>query len=220
MGKIIRIAGPVVIAEDVEQAKMYDVVRVGDLGLVGEIIRMEGNKATIQVYEDTSGIKPGEKVESTYKPLSVFLSPGIIGSIYDGIQRPLDVIRNQGGDFIKRGLYPDPVDMKKEWDFIPILKKGDEVSEGDIIGTVKETSILEHRIMVPPGLKGTVEEIAQGKLNVTATVAYIKKGGSTVEVKMGQYWPVRTPRPVKSKLPPSIPLVTGQRVIDTFFPVA
>ncbi|MEM0138468.1 MAG: V-type ATP synthase subunit A [Thermoplasmatales archaeon] len=220
MGKIVRIAGPVVIAEDVEQAKMYDVVRVGDLGLVGEIIRMEGNKATIQVYEDTSGIKPGEKVESTNKPLSVFLSPGIMGSIYDGIQRPLDVIRNQGGDFIKRGLYPDPVDMKKEWDFIPVLKKGDEVSEGDIIGTVQETSILEHRIMAPLGLKGTVEEIVQGKLNATATVAYIKKGGSTVEVKMGQYWPVRTPRPVRSKLPPSIPLVTGQRVIDTFFPVA
>ncbi|MEM0127539.1 MAG: V-type ATP synthase subunit A [Thermoplasmatales archaeon] len=220
MGKIVRIAGPVVIAEDIEQAKMYDVVRVGDLGLVGEIIRMEGNTATIQVYEDTSGIKPGEKVDSTHKPLSVFLSPGIMGSIYDGIQRPLDVIRNQGGDFIKRGLYPDPVDMKKEWEFVPVARKGDEVSDGDILGTVQETSILEHRIMVPPGLRGKIEEIAQGKMNVKATVAYIRTNNSLVEVKMGQYWPVRSPRPVRSKLPPEIPLVTGQRVIDTFFPVA
>jgi len=220
MGKIVRIAGPVVIAEDVEQAKMYDVVRVGEMGLVGEIIRMEGGRATIQVYEDTSGIKPGEPVVSTMKPLSVFLSPGIIGSIYDGIQRPLDVIRNQGGDFIKRGLYPDPVDMKRLWDFIPAVRKGDDVSEGDILGTVKETSILEHRIMVPPGLGGKVDEIAEGKMTVTDTVARIASNNSKIEVKMGQYWPVRMARPVKSKLPPQVPLVTGQRVIDTFFPVA
>ncbi|MGC8645256.1 MAG: V-type ATP synthase subunit A [Thermoplasmata archaeon] len=220
MGKIVRIAGPVVIAEDVEQAKMYDVVRVGEMGLVGEIIRMEGNKATIQVYEDTSGIKPGEPVASTMKPLSVFLSPGIMGSIYDGIQRPLDVIRNQGGDFIKRGLYPDPVDMKRMWDFIPSVRKGDDVSEGDILGVVKETSILEHRIMVPPGIKGKVEEIEEGKMTVLDRVAHIQSNGSRVEVKMGQYWPVRMARPVKSKLPPQVPLVTGQRVIDTFFPVA
>ncbi len=220
MGKIVRIAGPVVIAEGVERAKMYDVVRVGEMGLVGEIIRMEGDRATIQVYEDTSGIKPGEKVESTQKPLSVFLSPGILGSIYDGIQRPLDVIRAQGGDFIRRGLYPDPVDMKKQWEFLPSVEKGKEVSEGDILGVVHETSIIDHRIMVPPGMKGKVTSISEGKFRATDVVATLNHSVKSLEVQLGQYWPVRSPRPVLSKLPPRIPLITGQRVIDTFFPVA
>ncbi|MEM0134319.1 MAG: V-type ATP synthase subunit A [Thermoplasmatales archaeon] len=220
MGKINRIAGPVVIAEDVEQAKMYDVVRVGEMGLVGEIIRMDGRRSTVQVYEDTSGIKPGERVESTLKPLSVFLSPGILSSIYDGIQRPLDVIRAQGGDFIKRGLYPDPVDMKKEWDFVPSLKKGSEVTGGDILGVVHETSIIDHRIMVPPGISGKISFIGDGKFNAAGTIASIVMNGKNQDVQLGHYWPVRSPRPVKAKLPPEIPLITGQRVIDSFFPVA
>lgn len=220
MGKIIRVAGPVVIGEDIEGGKMYDVVRVGEAGLVGEIIRMEANKSTIQVYEDTSGIRPGEKVESTGKPLSVLLAPGILKSIYDGIQRPLDVIRSQTGDFITRGLYPDPVDMKKKWRFIPSLKKGEEVGPGDVIGIVKETSIIDHRIMVPHRVNGKILEINEGDFVPTETVATVSMNGGAKNLPLGEKWPVRLPRPVISKLPPEYPLITGQRVIDTFFPVA
>ena len=220
MGKILRIAGPVVIAEEIENAKMYDVVRVGQLGLLGEIIGMEGGKATIQVYEDTSGIRPGESVESTGKPLSVVLAPGVLSSIYDGVQRPLDVIRAQGGDFIQRGIYPTPVDMKKKWKFIPSVKRGDKVSPGDIVGVVKETSMIDHRIMVPVGIEGTVERIEEGDFAPLQTVGTVNTKTGIREIPLGQEWPVRQPRPVKSKLPPEIPLVTGQRVIDSFFPVA
>ncbi len=220
MGKILRVAGPVVAAENIDNAKMYDVVRVGEMGLVGEIIRMENNVSTIQVYEDTSGIKPGDPVESTKRPLSVLLAPGVLKSIYDGIQRPLDVIRSQGGDFIRRGLYPDPVDMNKMWEFKPTVKKGDSVSQGDIIGTVRETSIIEHKIMVPPGAEGVITDINEGKFKPLETVAYVSTASGIREVTLGQYWPVRMPRPVIGKLPPVIPLITGQRVIDTFFPVA
>ncbi len=220
MGKILRVAGPVVIGEDVEGAKMYDVVRVGEMGLVGEIIRMEGGKSTIQVYEDTSGIKPGDKVESTLRPLSVLLAPGVLKSIYDGIQRPLDVIRAQTGDFIKRGLYPDPVDLKKKWKFVPSVRKGESVTAGDVIGTVQETSIIEHRVMVPPGKEGAITDISEGEFGPVETVAHLSSKSGPREVSMGQYWPVRSPRPVVRKLPPEIPLITGQRVIDTFFPVA
>ena len=220
MGKILRIAGPVVIAEEIENAKMYDVVRVGQLGLLGEIIGMEGGKATIQVYEDTSGIRPGESVESTGKPLSVLLAPGVLSSIYDGVQRPLDVIRAQGGDFIQRGIYPTPVDMKKKWKFIPSVKRGDKVSPGDIVGVVKETSMIDHRIMVPVGIEGTVERIEEGDFAPLQTVGTVNTKTGIREIPLGQEWPVRQPRPVKSKLPPEIPLVTGQRVIDSFFPVA
>ena len=220
MGKILRIAGPVVIAEEIENAKMYDVVRVGQLGLLGEIIGMEGGKATIQVYEDTSGIRPGESVESTGKPLSVVLAPGVLSSIYDGVQRPLDVIRAQGGDFIQRGIYPTPVDMKRKWKFIPSVKRGDKVSPGDIVGVVKETSMIDHRIMVPVGIEGTVERIEEGDFAPLQTVGTVNTKTGIREIPLGQEWPVRQPRPVKSKLPPEIPLVTGQRVIDSFFPVA
>jgi V/A-type H+-transporting ATPase subunit A len=220
MGKILRIAGPVVIANGIEGAKMYDVVRVGEMGLVGEIIKMERDESTIQVYEDTSGIRPGENVESTGRPLSVLLAPGILKSIYDGIQRPLDVIKAQGGDFIRRGLYPDPVEMNKKWKFIPTVKKGDRVSSGDIVGIVNETSLIEHRIMVPNGLDGTIAEISDGEFSPTQTVATVSTKEGNREIPLGQYWPVRVPRPVKNKLPPNIPLVTGQRVIDSFFPVA
>ncbi len=220
MGKILRVAGPVVTAEDIAEAKMYDVVRVGEMGLVGEIIRMEGGKSTIQVYEDTSGIKPGDPVESTKRPLSVLLAPGIIKSIYDGIQRPLDVIKSQGGDFIKRGLYPDPVDMQKSWEFVPQVKRGQKVQPGDIVGTVRETGIIEHRIMVPSGVEGEITEISPGKFKVLETVAYVSTSSGIREITLGEYWPVRMPRPVRGKLPPTVPLITGQRVIDTFFPVA
>ncbi len=220
MGKILRVAGPVVIAEEIENARMYDVVRVGDLGLLGEIIGMEREKATIQVYEDTSGIRPGENIESTGKPLSVVLAPGLLSSIYDGVQRPLDVIRAQGGDFIQRGIYPTPVDMKKKWKFTPTIKKGDKVSPGDIVGIVKETSLIDHRIMVPLGIEGTVETIEDGEFTPLQTVGTVLTKSGIKEIPMGQEWPVRKPRPVKNKLPPEIPLVTGQRVIDSFFPVA
>ncbi|MCL4447624.1 MAG: V-type ATP synthase subunit A [Candidatus Thermoplasmatota archaeon] len=220
MGKILRIAGPVVIAEEIENAKMYDVVRVGELGLLGEIIGMEGGKATIQVYEDTSGIRPGEKVESTGKPLSVVLAPGLLSSIYDGVQRPLDVIRAQGGDFIQRGIYPAPVDMKKKWKFTPSVKRGDKVSPGDIVGIVKETSLIDHRIMVPEGMEGTIDKIEEGEFTPLQTIGTVVTRSGIKEIPLGQEWPVRQPRPVKSKLPPEIPLVTGQRVIDSFFPVA
>ena len=220
MGIIVRISGPVVIAEDVENAKMFDVVRVGELGLVGEIIRIIGNRSTIQVYEDTSGIRPGEKVENTSRPLSVDLGPGLLTSIYDGIQRPLDVIRAKTGDFIQRGFTASPLNEEKAWDFKPKAKKGDEVVPGQIIGTVPETGIIEHRVMVPYGVSGKVSEIKEGKFKVSDVIATIDTGSSKVEVKLKQEWPVRIPRKVQRKLPPELPLITGQRVIDTFFPVA
>ena len=220
MGKIIRVSGPVVVAEDIENQKMFDVVRVGELNLIGEIIKLNGNKATIQVYEDTSGIKPGEKVETTGKPLSVELGPGLLKSIYDGIQRPLDIIRESSGDFIRRGYTANPIDLKAKWDFRPIVKKGDEIRGGQILGTVQETSLIEHKIMAPRRLEGKISEITEGKLTVTDVFAHVSTKNGERELTMRQEWPVRTIRGVKSKLPPSIPLVTGQRVIDTFFPVA
>ena len=220
MGKIVRVSGPVVTAEDIEGSKMYDVVRVGEMNLVGEIIRITGNRATIQVYEDTSGIKPGEKVETTGKPLSVELGPGLLKSIYDGIQRPLDVIRDKTGDFIKRGYTASPLDTKKEWDFVPVVKKGDVIKPRQILGTVQETSLIEHKIMAPFNVSGTVDEISDGKLKITDVFAHIKGKNGDTKLTMRQDWPVRSIRGVKSKLPPSIPLITGQRVIDTLFPVA
>ncbi|MHB1440401.1 MAG: V-type ATP synthase subunit A [Cuniculiplasma sp.] len=220
MGKIIRVSGPVVVAEDIENQKMFDVVRVGELNLIGEIIKLNGNKATIQVYEDTSGIKPGEKVETTGKPLSVELGPGLLKSIYDGIQRPLDIIRESSGDFIRRGYIANPIDLKAKWDFRPIVKKGDEIRGGQILGTVQETSLIEHKIMAPRRLEGKISEITEGKLTVTDVFAHVSTKNGERKLTMRQEWPVRTIRGVKSKLPPSIPLVTGQRVIDTFFPVA
>ncbi len=220
MGIIVRISGPVVIAEDVENAKMFDVVRVGKLKLVGEIIKIVGNRSTIQVYEDTSGIRPGEDVQNTGRPLSVELGPGLLKSIYDGIQRPLDVIREKSGNFIGRGITAPSLDPNKTWDFKPIVKKGDEVVPGKIIGTVQETGIIEHKIMVPPNVSGKITKISEGNMTINDTVAEITSGKDKFEVKMKQEWPVRIARRVLRKLPPEIPLVTGQRVIDTFFPVA
>ena len=218
-GKIYSISGPVVIATDLD-GKMFDVVRVGNAGLVGEVIKIVENKFTIQVYEDTSGLKPGEPVVSTGKPLSVELGPGLLKSIYDGIQRPLDVIQSETGDFIVRGASAPPLDEKKEWEFNPVLKPGDDVEEGYILGTVNETDIIVHKIMVPHGIRGTIKTINPGKFKVSDTVCTIEMDGKTVEVKMKQIWPVREARKVFLKLPPEIPRITGQRVIDSFFPVA
>ena len=220
MGKIVRVSGPVVIAEDIKNQKMFDVVRVGELNLVGEIIRISGNRATIQVYEDTSGMRPGESAETTGRPLSVELGPGLLKSIYDGIQRPLDLIREKTGDFIRRGYTANPIDLTKEWEFFPTVKKGDEIKPGQILGTVQETSLIQHRIMAPNHVSGKVSEILSGKMKITDVYAYIEGRGGKHELTMRQEWPVRTIRGVKSKLPPSIPLITGQRVIDTLFPVA
>lgn len=220
MGKVARVSGPVVIAEDLEGVRMYDVVRVGELGLIGEVIRITGNSVTIQVYEDTSGIRPGEKVENVNKPLSVELGPGLLKSIYDGIQRPLDVIRDKSGDFIRRGFSATPLNETTKWAFRPTVKKGEEVSEGQVLGEVQETSLIVHRVMVPFGVRGKIESVSSGEFTVNDVVATIKGPSGTVEVKLKQEWPVRVARRVLNKLPPTVPLITGQRVIDTFFPVA
>ena len=219
-GRIVRVSGPVVIAEDVNNAKMYDVVRVGKMGLVGEIIRIRGNRSTIQVYEDTSGIRPDEAVENTERPLSVRLGPGLLTSIYDGIQRPLNLLRQESGDFIARGLTAPAIDEKKLWDFVATSENGSRVSEGDFIGYVQETDLIRHSIMVPFGVSGKLTGIKSGKFNVNQTVAVIESDGGKTEIHLSQDWPVRVSRSVSRKLPPDVPLITGQRVIDSLFPVA
>lgn len=219
-GTVIRVSGPVVVAEGMAQAKMYDVVLVGDKKLVGEIIELRSDRATIQVYEETSGIGVGEKVISTEAPLSVELGPGIIGAIYDGIQRPLDLIKAQIGDYVRRGVAIPPLDRTKEWDFVPKLKKGSEVEQGDVLGVVQETPLVEHRILVPIGVKGKVLELNEGKARIEDVIAVVDTEQGRKEISMLQKWPVRIGRPYKEKLPPSIPMLTGQRVLDTFFPVA
>jgi V/A-type H+-transporting ATPase subunit A len=215
-GKIYRISGPVVIISGLN-TRMYDVVKVGNERLMGEVIGIEGDKSTVQVYEETSGIRPGEPVENTGMPLSVELGPGLLESIYDGIQRPLPVLKTTMGDFIKRGVFADGLSREKQWDFVPTAKKGDKVKGGDIIGTVQETQNIEHRIMVPPDVSGTVEEINKGKFKVDEVVC-ILSGGK--KLTMMQKWPVRKPRPVGKKLIPNKPLITGQRILDGLFPVA
>ncbi|MCD6472967.1 V-type ATP synthase subunit A [Candidatus Aerophobetes bacterium] len=220
-GKIIKISGPLVVAKHVPHARMYDVVRVGEKRLIGEILEIKGERASIQVYEDTSGLKPEEPVESTYQPLSVELAPGIMGNIYDGTQRPLDLIKSKTGDFIARGVEIEAVDRKKEWEFKPRLKIGEEVVPGDILGVVQETEIVEHRLLVPPGVKGRIEKIYSGKAKVEDTIAVIKTAQEgNKEISMLQKWPVRKMRPYKKQLDPEVPLITGQRVIDTLFPIA
>jgi len=220
-GKIIRISGPVIEADDMRGAKMYDVVRVGDENLIGEIIRLNGDVATIQVYEDTNGLKPGEKVISTDMPLSVELGPGLLTNIYDGIQRPLPAIYEETGDFISRGVEAHAIDRKKKWHFKPVAKSGDKVSGCDVIGEVQETSIIVHKIIVPPDVKGTISSVEkEGNYTVEDDIAVITTDKEDVKLQMLQRWPVRKPRPVAKKYDPSLPLITGQRVIDTFFPVA
>ncbi len=220
-GIIVKVSGPVVIAENLLGAKMYDVVKVSEKKLIGEIIELNKDRATIQVYEETSGIGPGEPVYTTGLPLSVELGPGLIKSIYDGIQRPLDIIFQNEGAFIARGVEANSLDRSKKWDFKPLKKKGELVSSGDKLGVVQETSIISHFIMVPIGIEGVIESIEEGSFKVSDTIARIKdKNGKIDEVKMFQKWPVRKMRPYKEKLAPKEPLITGQRVIDTFFTIA
>ncbi len=219
-GIITRVSGPLIVAEKMHNARMYDVVRVGEAGLVGEIIELKGDTASIQVYEDTAGVGPGEEIIMTGHPLSVELGPGLIESIFDGIQRPLDRIMDICGDFIEKGIEVPPLDRTKKWKFTPLVKSGDHVSGGDIIGTVVETPLVEHRIMLSPETDGSVAEINEGEFTVTDTVCTVKTARGIEEIPMMQVWPVRTPRPVRKKIQPFEPMITGQRVIDSLFPVA
>jgi len=216
---IARISGPVAVAKDLEGAHMFDVVRIGEMGLMGEIIRLEGNTAQIQVYEDTTGLKPGEKVINTNRPLSLQLGPGLLTSIYDGIQRPLDVLAAESGDFISRGKIIPALDQKKKWEFIPVKKNGDQVSPGEIIAEVQETPLIKHKIMVPYNVSGELVDISEGQFTVNDKIAAVKNS-KTIDIGLSSWWTVRTPRPVLRKLAPDQPLLTGQRVLDTFFPVA
>ncbi len=219
-GTILKVSGPLVIAEGMKDANMFDVVRVSDDHLIGEIIEMHGDKASVQVYEETSGIGTGEKVVSTGEPMSVELGPGLIGSIYDGIQRPLDDIMKAAGNNLKRGVEVPSLKRELKWNFVPCVKVGDTVSEGDIIGTVRETDIVLHKIMVPNGLKGTIKSIEAGEYTVTDTVAVLSTDRGEESLTLMQKWPVRRGRPYKRKLSPEKPLITGQRVIDCMFPIA
>ena len=219
-GTIKKVAGPLVIAEGMRDANMFDVVRVSSQRLIGEIIEIHGDEASIQVYEETSGLGPGEPVESMGVPMSVELGPGLITSIYDGIQRPLDDIMKISGNNLKRGVEVASLKRDKKWEFVPVAKAGDEVEAGDVLGTVQETIVVQQKIMVPYGVKGTVKEIKAGTFTVEEVVAVIATEKGDKELTMMQRWPVRKGRPYQKKLPPVKPLVTGQPVIDTFFPIA
>jgi V/A-type H+-transporting ATPase subunit A len=219
-GEVFRVSGPVVAAKGLEGAKMFDVVRVGEMGLVGEVIRLQGDTATLQIYEDTTGLRPGESVVNTGQALSVDLGPGLLTSIYDGIQRPLDVLRQKSGDFINRGLVIPALDEKKKWDFKTLKKSGDEVVPGEILGTVQETPLISHKIMVPPGVRGELKDLKAGSFTIRENVGSIKTEEGDVPIHLATKWRVRIPRPLSRKLPPDTPLLTGQRVFDTFFPVA
>ena len=220
-GKISKIAGPLVVATGMREANMFDVVRVSNSKLIGEIIEMHGDRASIQVYEETSGLGTGEPVESTGEPLSVELGPGLIEGIFDGIQRPLEKIRELVGNSLVRGVEVPALDREKKWHFVPKVKAGDKVVGGDILGTVQETEIVEHRIMVKPGVVGTVKSIAEGDYTVTEQIGSIETAnGEELPVTLMQKWPVRRGRPFEKKLAPNVPLVTGQRVVDTLFPIA
>ncbi len=219
-GTIKKIAGPLVIAKGMRDANMFDVVRVSERRLIGEIIEIHGDEASIQVYEETSGLAPGEPVVSTGVPMSVELGPGLITSIYDGIQRPLDDIMKISGNNLQRGVEVPSLKRDLEWDFVPTAKVGDEVTGGDIIGTVQETVVVSHKIMIPPGVSGKLTDIKAGKFKVTDTVATVETKNGPKPIGLMQTWPVRQGRPYKQKLSPDMPLVTGQRVVDTMFPIA
>ena len=219
-GRIVKVAGPLIVAEGLDDARMFDVVRVSSRNLIGEVIEMRGDKASIQVYEETGGLGPGEEVEGTGEPLSVELGPGLLEGIYDGIQRPLRKLMEVSGDRIGRGIDMPAIDHDKKWKFTPVVGKGAEVAAGDVIGTVQENSVVEHRIMVPPYVSGKVKSIKEGEFTVDETVCTLATQKGDVKLTMMQKWPVRVGRPYKSKIAPSMPLISGQRVIDTFFPVA
>ena len=219
-GRIIKVAGPLIVAENMADSKMYDVVNVGEKKLIGEIIELRGDKASIQVYEETAGLCVGDAVYSTGEPLSVELAPGLIEGIFDGIQRPLTEIVKNYGDRITRGIKLNNLDHEKLWDFVPTAKVGDNLAFGDELGYVDETSVVRHKITLPYGISGRVKSISAGKFNITQTVAVISTESGDKEVAMLRKWPVRKTRPISEKIPPSMPMITGQRVIDTLFPVA
>lgn len=215
-GLIIKVSGPLVVAKEMNNARMYDVVKIGEKKLVGEIIKLESDEASIQVYEDTAGLKPGDPVYMTGQPLVAELGPGILKSIYDGVQRPLELIEKEAqSPFITKGIDVPGLDREKKWDFVATVSDGEPVAEGDVIGTVQETELIEHKIMVPPGVNGKISGIKSGQFNITETIATV----DGTEIQMLQYWPIRKPRPYKAKLMPKTPLITGTRIIDAFFPV-
>ena len=218
-GKIIKVSGPLVVASGMEDANVYDVVEVSKDKLIGEVIEMRGDKASIQVYEETTGIGPGDEVYTTGAPLSVELGPGMIEQMFDGIQRPLVGLRDEAGDFLKRGVTVNPLNREKKWEFKKVAKVGDSVEAGDILGTVEETAVVTHKIMVPNGIKGKIKDIKEGSFTVEETIAVIETEKGEENLTMIQKWPVRKGRPYKKKVDPKEPLVTGQRVIDTFFPI-
>lgn len=220
VGKVIKVSGPLVVAEGMEDANVYDVVEVSNNKLIGEIIEMRGDRASIQVYEETTGIGPGDEVHSTGSPLSIELGPGMIEQMFDGIQRPLEALQAKAGDFLLRGVSVSSLNREKKWDFVPVVNIGDEVSEGNVLGTVQETSVVSHKIMVPPTVKGKVVEILSGEHTVDEIICKIETEQGIKELNMIQKWPVRRGRPYLRKLDPVKPLITGQRIIDTFFPVA
>ncbi|MCX6841001.1 MAG: V-type ATP synthase subunit A [candidate division WOR-3 bacterium] len=220
VGTIVKVSGPLVVADGMSGARMYDVVKVSEKRLIGEIIELEGDRASIQVYEETGGVGPGEPVYPTFEPLSVELGPGLIESIYDGIQRPLNVIQRQVGDFISRGVEAPPLDRERRWGFIPLRQPGDMVEPGDVLGEVQETVLVKHRVMAPPDVSGEVVRIGPGQFKVDDVVAVVRTGQGERQLTMVQRWPVRKARPYRRKLQPETPLVTGQRVVDTFFPIA
>lgn len=220
-GRIDRVAGPVVVASGMLGARMYELVKVGNAGLIGEVIRVEADRATIQVYEETTGIKPGETVERTGHPLSVELGPGLINQFFDGTQRPLPVLLKQQGAFIHRGVTAPALDRKKKWEFTPLLSKGDKVTGGDVLGEVPETVLVKHRIMVPPNIAGTLKSIvSKGSYTLEDPIAEVETSKSTEKLFLMHTWPVRSPRPNREKVPSDTPLITGQRIIDFFFPIA
>ncbi len=220
-GTIVKVSGPLVVAKDMDNANIYDVVKVGKKGLIGEIIEMRGDKASIQVYEETSGIGPGDPVVTTGEPLSIELGPGLIESMFDGIQRPLNAMQKAANShFLKKGISVKSLDRTRIWDFKPTINVGDEVEPGDVIGTVQETTVVLHRIMVPYGVKGKVKEIKSGEFTIVDTICVVETENGIKELPMMQKWPARKGRPYASKMKPVEPMVTGQRVIDTFFPVA
>ena len=218
-GKIIKVSGPLVVASGMEDANVYDVVEVSKDKLIGEVIEMRGDQASIQVYEETTGIGPGDEVYTTGAPLSVELGPGMIEQMFDGIQRPLVGLRDEAGDFLERGVTVNPLNRDKKWEFKKVANVGDEVEPGDVLGTVEETPVVTHKIMVPNGIKGRVKDIKEGSFTVADTVAVIETEDGDKELNMIQKWPVRKGRPYKKKIDPKEPLITGQRVIDTFFPI-